>query len=164
MCKLQSLTRLSTVSKPNSSMRFLVLATDGLWDEISSEEVVALVGGYFSGLSGSVSRSELSKLVPTKLSSDSSARPVEGKGETPGSSGGDSWAFVDDNVSTHLIRNAFGGANSDALCKKLSIPAPLSRRYRDDVTVTVIWWEEGSENDTSASTRRTQTQSMKAKL
>ncbi len=29
----------------------------------------------------------------------------------------------------------------------LSIPAPHSRRYRDDVTVTVVWWREGGEDE-----------------
>jgi len=55
------------------------------------------------------------------------------------------WAFVDENVSSHLIRNAFGGGDERELRKLLSIPAPLARSYRDDVTVTVLWWEDGRE-------------------
>ena len=53
------------------------------------------------------------------------------------------WAFEDDNLSSHLIRNAFGGGDETELRRLLSIPAPYSRRYRDDVTVTIVWWEEG---------------------
>lgn len=50
----------------------------------------------------------------------------------------------------HLIRNAFGGADTGRLRRLLSIPAPQSRRFRDDVTVTVVWWEEGQGGETEA--------------
>jgi pyruvate dehydrogenase phosphatase len=125
----------------SSSFKFLVLATDGLWDELSSEEVVALVGGYFSGLKGTISKSSLQTLVPTTTGSPT----VQGKEHTRESAIRGSWAFEDDNVSAHLIRNALGGGDEDELRKVMSIPAPYSRRWRDDITVTVIWWEEGQE-------------------
>ncbi|KAG6910961.1 hypothetical protein DXG01_006015 [Tephrocybe rancida] len=131
-------TEASTSSE--SAPRFLVLATDGLWDELSSEDVVSLVGGHLAGLKGNVPKNELSTLVPTSsgyLGIDGKKKKKE---ETPGS-----WAFADDNVSAHLIRNAFGGGDETRLRQRLSIPAPYSRRYRDDVTVTVVWWEEGKE-------------------
>ena len=135
-------------SKPesSSSLKFLVLATDGLWDELSSEEVVALVGGHLSGLKGTIPKSSLQALVPTATGSPT----VEGKELTRGSAHQGSWAFVDDNVSAHLIRNAFGGGDEKELRRVLSIPAPYSRRWRDDVTVTVIWWEEAQESRTKA--------------
>lgn len=131
--------------KPPPSLKFLVLATDGLWDELSSEEVVALVGGYFAGLKGTIPKSSLPGLVPTTAGSPT----VHGKGTMRNAQNG-SWAFVDDNVSAHLIRNAFGGGDEDKLRKSLSIPAPHSRRWRDDVTVTVVWWEEVQEDRTKA--------------
>ena len=136
----------SSEPKPSSSLKFLVLATDGLWDELSSEEVVALVGGYFAGLKGSISKSSLPAHVPTTTGSPT----VQGKVGTRGNAQKGSWAFVDDNVSAHLIRNAFGGGDEDKLRKNLSIPAPHSRRWRDDVTVTVVWWEEAQEDRTKA--------------
>ena len=55
------------------------------------------------------------------------------------------WAFEDDNLSAHLIRNALGGGDVEHLRKLASIPAPYSRRFRDDITVTVVWWEDGRE-------------------
>jgi pyruvate dehydrogenase phosphatase len=136
----------SSEPKPSSSLKFLVLATDGLWDELSSEEVVTLVGGYFAGFKGTVSKSSLPALVPTTAGSPT----VQGKEGTRGNAQQGSWAFVDDNVSAHLIRNAFGGGDEDELRKNLSIPAPHSRRWRDDVTVTVVWWEEAQENGMKA--------------
>ena len=123
---------------PRSALRFMVLATDGLWDELSSEEVVALVGGHLAGLKGNVSKPSLLGLVPTVPGS----RGVNGKEQHPQAQQG-TWAFVEgDDVATHLIRNAFGGGDEQLLRKRLSIPAPYSRRFRDDVTVTVIWWED----------------------
>lgn len=148
----------SPASTSKSSLRFIVLATDGLWDELSSEEVVGLVGGHLAGLKGSVPKKDLPSLVRTT----SGSRTVSGKEKrsTPKDADG-AWAFVDENVSTHLIRNAFGGADEMHLRTLLSIPAPLSRRYRDDVTVTVVWWEDGREQDAQSATLR---EGVKAKL
>ncbi|KAJ2922083.1 hypothetical protein H1R20_g15010, partial [Candolleomyces eurysporus] len=84
---------------------------------------------------------QLPDLVPTSTGSAG----VEGKRETKANKTEGSWAFADENVSAHLIRNAFGGGDEPDLRLRMSIPAPWSRRHRDDVTVTVVWWEEGSE-------------------
>ncbi|CAE6486169.1 unnamed protein product [Rhizoctonia solani] len=129
-------------SNAKSTLRFLVLATDGLWDELSSTEVVSLVGGYLEGRRGNISREELAKTVLAPKSTEGAG--IEGKdaaSKAKQDSTDGEWAFVDENVGTHLIRNAFGGADKEKLSQLLSIPAPYSRRYRDDVTVTVVWWE-----------------------
>lgn len=146
----------SSVSK--SGLRFVVLATDGLWDELSSEDVVALVGGHLAGLSGVVPKAELPKLVPT-----AGGTTVEGKEKRRKSDTSGAWAFVDANVSTHLIRNALGGGDDARLRQLLSIPAGLSRNYRDDITCTVVYWEaEGA--DAKTSTMSISRPEVKAKL
>ncbi|TFK85430.1 protein serine/threonine phosphatase 2C [Polyporus arcularius HHB13444] len=126
---------------PKSALRFLVLATDGLWDELSNEEVVALVGGHFAGLRGTIPKSALPDLVPTSTGTAG----VEGKDKSRRQQQQGAWAFEDDNLSAHLIRNALGGGDVEHLRKLASIPAPYSRRFRDDITVTVVWWEDGRE-------------------
>lgn len=93
-----------------------------------------------AGLKGKIPKSWLPSLVPTF----SGSQGIEGKNKAEKQKGG-TWAFADDNLSAHLIRNAFGGGDNMALRKRLSIPSPHSRRYRDDVTVTVICWEDGNE-------------------
>jgi pyruvate dehydrogenase phosphatase len=133
----------SPSSKPSSTLRFIVLATDGLWDQLTSEEVVALVGGHIAGLKGYIPKSSMPNLVPTSTGTPT----VEGKDKKRANKDEGAWAFVDENVSSHLIRNAFGGGDEKALRKLLSIPAPFARSYRDDVTVTVVWWEDGREKD-----------------
>jgi pyruvate dehydrogenase phosphatase len=134
----------SPTSTSKSSLRFIILATDGLWDEISSEDAVALVGGHLAGLKGNVPKAELQNVIPVV----SEHATVQGKNKRKeAGSTEDSWAFVDANVSTHLIRNAFGGGDEDRLRQLLSIPPGLARNYRDDVTCTVVYWEDGREND-----------------
>ena len=106
----------------------------------SNDEVVSLVGGHLAGLKGKIPKSRLPSLVPTF----SGSQGIEGKNKADKQKGG-SWAFTDDNLSAHLIRNAFGGGSDIALRKLLSIPSPYSRKHRDDVTVTVVCWEDGNE-------------------
>lgn len=135
-------------SKSKSTLRFLVLATDGLWDELSSAEVVSLVGGHLEGRRGNVAKSDLAQTVLAPTSADSAG--VEGKDAAAKSKQGSTdgkWAFVDENLGTHLIRNAFGGADREKLSQLLSIPPPYSRRYRDDITVTVVWWEPNAQEE-----------------
>jgi len=130
-----------------SGIRFVVLATDGLWDELSSEEVVSLVGGHLAGLKGTIPKSDLPNVVPTSSGSPT----VDGKEKRNRDKSG-SWAFKDENPSAHLIRNAFGGGEEGTLRQRLSIPAPYSRRFRDDITVTVVWWEDGKEKGANITT------------
>ncbi|KAL4076195.1 phosphatase 2C-like domain-containing protein [Scleroderma yunnanense] len=135
----------STQLKPSPPC-FVVLATDGLWDKLSSEEVVALVGGALQGLSGTIPKIELSSLVPTAPGSTST---VEGKDKHTlkdmDKKQDGSWSFDDDNLSVHLIRNAFGGGDRHAVKTLMSIPYPHARRYRDDTTVTVVVWDDNYE-------------------
>ncbi len=124
------------------------MATDGLWEKLSSSEVVALVGAYLQRVSPTGSIPAMIPKAALALTTVETPLPpgtVAHANEPPVSSNAgpsDGWAFVDKNAATHLIRNALGGANERKVDQLLSIPAPLSRRYRDDLTVTVIWWED----------------------
>lgn len=137
-----------TSTESQKPLRFLVLATDGLWDQLSNTEVVSLVAGHLTGLKGVVPKSTLPSLIPTTIGEssgiDGKSTSTQERKEQAAQQG--SWAFKDENLSAHLIRNAFGGGDETGLRRILSIPAPYSRRYRDDVTVTVVWWEEGRED------------------
>lgn len=142
----------------------MVLATDGLYDRLSSEEVVALVGAHLNGLRGSQTRSSvMSKTLLPNLSDSQHAthRPAAGKEDAQ-------WTFEDRNISTMLIRNALGGAKGEQVSALLSIPAPMSRRYRDDITVTVVLLgdaEHSLQGGSGGVARRDQDiQPLKAKL
>jgi len=150
---------------------FVVLATDGLWEMLTNEEVVGLVakwiesqaGGAGRPGAGSAASSSQFEGVWSKIfgsSKGNKALPVEaGKGGTeddgqkvpfrqrqwgvdnPESM--DRFVVEDRNAATHLIRNALGGKNQEQVSALLTLPSPYSRRYRDDLTVQVIFFGHG---------------------
>ncbi|CAK7197710.1 [Pyruvate dehydrogenase [acetyl-transferring]]-phosphatase 1, mitochondrial [Sporothrix eucalyptigena] len=146
---------------------FIVMATDGLWEMLTNEEAVGLVGKWIesqakaavSGNNGaSAMDSAWARVFGRKASG---ALPVEAavEGSTGkngervpirlrqwGISPDDSDRFVvkDKNAATHLVRNALGGTNEEQVSALLTLPAPFSRRYRDDLTVQVIFFGDSA--------------------
>lgn len=113
--------------------RFLILGTDGLWDELRNEEAVRLVGEHLSGihLQAPVSPSErqmkLGRMHKLLLKRRARASPA-----------------LDTNAATHLIRHALGTGEYGELCQErlasmLALPEELARMYRDDITATVVY-------------------------
>jgi pyruvate dehydrogenase phosphatase len=140
---------------------FIVMATDGLWEMLSNEEVVGLVGQWLeqqqSGNGGSKAwlqswfSFDSQKQLPVEPAKDQSTegqrRPI--RQQQYDISGAASRFVVEDkNAATHLVRNAMGGKDKDMVCALLTLPAPYSRRYRDDVTVEVIFFGQGPDSRT----------------
>ncbi|CAI4212509.1 unnamed protein product [Parascedosporium putredinis] len=142
---------------------FLVLATDGLWEMLTNDEVVGLVGRWIETQQAqTASTSQFDSLWARIFGSSSSSPkdlPVE-RGPAPtaddgsktpirlrqwGISPDDKGRFItkDNNVATHIVRNALGGKNEEQLSALLTLPSPFSRRYRDDLTVQVIFFGDG---------------------
>ena len=140
---------------------FLIMATGGLWEWLTSEDAVGLVGWWLDSRAfdptGPVSergqQPRLPKELPVTGDFDSGAVRVRTPEEEP--------RFVnkDDNVCTHLLRNALGGANEARLAELLSVkPGPeamrkrlvlgfklctstlLTSTYRDDITAAVVFF------------------------
>ncbi len=143
---------------------FVVMATDGLWEMLTNEEVVGLVGKWIesqrvapaAGGSGSQFDSVWTRIFGSRNKNAAglpveTARGADGTGgqKTPfrgvrqWSEGSDSFVVQDPNVATHLVRNALGGSNQEQVSALLTLPAPFSRRYRDDLTVQVIFFGNG---------------------
>jgi pyruvate dehydrogenase phosphatase len=138
---------------------FVVLATDGLWEMLSNEEVVGLVGQWIEEQqTGAGNKSWVKSLfssqqnqlpveTPKETSTDGQRRPI--RQQQYDISGAASRFVVEDkNAATHLVRNAMGGKDKDMLCALLTLPSPYSRRYRDDVTVEVIFFGNSPDNRT----------------
>ncbi|XMA12830.1 hypothetical protein WAI453_005621 [Rhynchosporium graminicola] len=146
---------------------FVVLATDGLWEMLTNEEVVGLVGQWIEkqsndsnggGSSWAKMFSTQQKGLPVEYTKDGKEQKREGMNEegqkTPvrqrqwGVTAKETERFVvqDKNVATHLVRNALGGKDKDMVCALLTLPAPYSRRYRDDLTVEVIFFGNGDKS------------------
>ncbi|CAK4009919.1 [Pyruvate dehydrogenase [acetyl-transferring]]-phosphatase 1, mitochondrial [Lecanosticta acicola] len=165
---------------------FVVMATDGLWEMLTNEEVVGLVGQWLEKQASNASESKSGWLQSWFSSQKSSQLPIEhhDQGDESGQrapvrqkqwgvpSGQDQRFVVEDkNAATHLVRNALGGKDRDMLSALLTLPSPYSRRYRDDLTVQVIFFGEGQGNgrvelnkEASATANGNGANSVKAKL
>jgi len=141
---------------------FVVMATDGLWEMLTNEEVVGLVGQWLEkqasmgGKSTTSAGSWLQSWLSTQKAAslpiehhdqkDSSGQRAPIRQQQWGVRTGQDERFVieDKNAATHLVRNALGGKDQDMLSALLTLPSPYSRRYRDDLTVQVIFFGEGA--------------------
>jgi len=157
---------------------FVVLATDGLWEMLTNDEVVGLVGKWLDKQQGKPAAGSrgLFNFIGGSDSSDT-ALPVEsgtidGESKTPirvkqwgiEEAKQERFVFEDKNAATHLIRNALGGKNDDVVCALLTLPYPYSRRYRDDLTVEVIFFGESKEKSDKVTTNHEATTPKKDDL
>ena len=114
---------------------FVILATDGLWDNLSSEQAVYLVGQWLE------KHDPAEEPIPQDLARAPTA--LTGKGISTRKNPNPDMEYsyrtrvevkdfvvVDDNAATHLARNALGGGNEDLLCGKLTPIAPFARNVR----------------------------------
>ena len=125
---------------------FVVLATDGLWEMLTNEEVVGLVGRWIEKQQGTSSGSGPIAWAKSFAGRPEKTLPVERSHEAVKGAEGQrtpirqqQWSvtesderFVveDKNVATHIVRNALGGRDRDMVCSLLSLVSPYSRRYR----------------------------------
>ncbi|XP_045464566.1 pyruvate dehydrogenase [acetyl-transferring]-phosphatase 1, mitochondrial isoform X1 [Harmonia axyridis] len=115
--------------------KFLIIATDGLWDMVSPLQTVRLVGEH---MKGKVTLSPLK--LPQKNMKLGEINEIllqrkEGMKTKP----------RDSNAATHLIRNALGGTDygidHNKLSQLLSLPDDVVRVFRDDITITVVYFD-----------------------
>lgn len=132
---------------------FLVLATDGLWEMLTNEEVVGLVGKWLEeqklAAAATPSRSLFGFLKGKKnennLPVEANGALEEGKRPIRMQQWGvkpedERFVVEDKNAATHLVRNALGGKNTEMLCALLTLPSPYSRRYRYvTIEMHVLW-------------------------
>lgn len=117
-------------SKPS----FLIMATDGMWDTLSDQQAVDLMGKWLE--SRAVKRRN-SKLEPIYEPFDFGQFWK-----------GMNWKFVeerttsqDDNVAVHLVRNSLGENHHESIAGRLAFSSPFSRRLQDDMTVQVVFFK-----------------------
>ncbi|XP_045080017.1 pyruvate dehydrogenase [acetyl-transferring]-phosphatase 1, mitochondrial [Coregonus clupeaformis] len=111
--------------------KFLIMATDGLWELMHRQTVVQVIGEHLTGLHWQKPVSGLSFTMGQmhRLLQERKSRAIS--------------ALEDENSATHLIRHAlgsdgFGTVEPRRLSKMLSLPQDLARMYRDDITIVVI--------------------------
>ncbi|XP_067022158.1 pyruvate dehydrogenase [acetyl-transferring]-phosphatase 2, mitochondrial-like isoform X1 [Acropora muricata] len=96
--------------------KFLILATDGLWDVLSNEQAVGLVAEFLE---------QQGKYKAKASAAATSASQND---------------ILEHNAATHLIRHALGGTDHDFVAQMLLVPDQYRRMWRDDITVTVVFF------------------------
>ncbi|KAI0017333.1 protein serine/threonine phosphatase 2C [Xylariomycetidae sp. FL0641] len=119
---------------PDDRPAFLVLATDGLWDTMSSAQAVDLVGRWLDRQGGGAEPVEETTkreaFGPVVLGWERQCRYEEAKATTRDAN----------NAAVHLVRNGLGGADDEAVRAALTFRYPNSRDIRDDITVQVVFF------------------------
>ncbi|KAL8692125.1 MAG: hypothetical protein Q9218_002793 [Villophora microphyllina] len=131
---------------------FLILTSKGLWDHLSSEQAVDLVGCWLEKNDvRQAPEEELTLSLDDDLSgglgdeaytSNPPDCPLVGRKYTNARYTDEkNWVVVDTNAATHLVRNALGGADEDLVTGLVGLTGtPFTRRMRDDITVKVIFF------------------------
>ena len=128
---------------------FMVMGTDGLYELLTNEEIAELVCGWRQKYEN---QSWISTFLRGKISIVNTDDARSGQ-KSPRKSK-KNFVYEDDSmlvvpieltidIATHIIRNALGGGDTNRLYGLLSLPYPLSRSYRDDISVTVVFFGGG---------------------
>ncbi|CAH0716377.1 unnamed protein product, partial [Brenthis ino] len=115
--------------------KFLIIASDGLWDMMTPIQAVKLIGEHMKGkvffnpLKLPKKNIQLGDINDLLLHRKESLK-IKPK---------------DRNAATHLIRHAIGGTeygvDHSRLAHLLSLSPDVSRMFRDDMTVTIIYFD-----------------------
>jgi pyruvate dehydrogenase phosphatase len=115
---------------------FLIMASDGFWDQISSEDAVKCVKLWVKAKSSG-------QITPGMLSPDDSSTSTASDAATglpnEWKSTPEDFVVEDESCATHLVKNALGGKRRDLFCSAMSVNAPESRSVRDDISVIVVF-------------------------
>jgi pyruvate dehydrogenase phosphatase len=122
--------------KLRANEKFMILATDGLWDLLSPSQAVRLVGEHMFG-KVTLKPFNLPEKEPVALGNlhkTLSARMIASKLKP-----------IDANAATHLIRHAIGGTENgydhQRLSQLLALPDDSVRLFRDDITATIVFFD-----------------------
>lgn len=113
---------------------FLILASDGMWDNLTNQQAVDLVARWLEN--------------PSTTPADPRPKPLSdaldfshlSRGVVDPRFGKERTTTPDSNVAVHLMRNSIGGNHDELLAGRLAASAPFSRDIRDDITVQVAFF------------------------
>jgi len=171
---------------PGTNPCFLVLASDGLYEMLSSDQVVSLVVDWlqayrpsylaqfqatpkndskFGRIGQLFGRQSVKRQVGDAVEDITDNKEVlkEPVSKQHMNTPPLRVATRDANVATHLVRNALGGEDYEQVSLLLSIPTPMTRNYRDDLTVTVVFFG-GQADPTGNVVTNNDATSLRAKL
>lgn len=115
--------------------KFLIIASDGLWDMMTALQSVKLVGEHMKGKVFFNPLKLPRKHIQLGDLNDLLMHRKESLKSKP----------KDRNAATHLIRHAIGGTeygvDHSRLAHLLSLAPDVCRMFRDDITVTVVYFD-----------------------
>lgn len=107
---------------------FVIMASDGLWDVISSEDAVECVSQW---------------LTARKAGKPRPVKNVKSEFVSQYKATSEYFAIEDlDNAAVCLVKNALGGNRREMFRGLVTTYTPLSRYARDDITVQVIFFRD----------------------
>lgn len=116
--------------------KFMIIASDGLWDMMTPLQAVKLVGEHMKGKVFFNPLKLPRKDIALGDINDLLLHRKESLKSKP----------KDRNAATHLIRHAIGGTEYGVdharLSHLLSLAPDVSRMFRDDITVTVVYFDD----------------------
>lgn len=140
-----------TTTRIDTNTKFMVMGSDGLFELLSNEEIVSLVvrwmDQYMPSATASARPGRSMKIKDYSEDKDAQRTAFRYLSDKPRLDEND-MMLKDSNVATHIIRNALSaGGRPEYVSTLLSIPSPMSRKYRDDLTVTVAFFGESLDTD-----------------
>ncbi|KAH6642992.1 phosphatase 2C-like domain-containing protein [Boeremia exigua] len=142
---------------------FMIMASDGLWDRISSEHAVECVERWIEARdrgNGEVKNDPQLQAQPSQFGNPMAEDPgmtfdaatgeqVEWKA-TP-----EYFAIEDENAAVCLARNAMGGSRRGLFMGVLSVPPPMGRYAVDDTTIMVVFFDKLDKSAVSSAPKAT---------
>ena len=111
--------------------KFLVLASDGLWEQLDPKQVVHLIAGHMDGKQ--VLHTDFKLPESDMILKDINDLLITRKSKLAKKP-------LDQNVTSHLLRMALGPEHGK-LSHYLTLPDVVVRQYRDDISITVIFFD-----------------------
>jgi serine/threonine protein phosphatase PrpC len=129
---------------------FMIMASDGLWDRISSEHAVECVERWLEAKqrgNGSVTNDPRlianPPVFPSTFIADEGVACDPEKGvQVDWKATPEYFAIEDENAAVCLARNALGGTRRGLFTGVLSVPGPMGRYAVDDTTVMVVFFDK----------------------
>ncbi len=131
---------------------FMIMASDGLWDHMSSEHAVECVSRYLDARArgnGSVQQDPQLLANPPVFPANNAPDPgVDlSKGYLDWKATPEYFAIEDDNAAVCLARNALGGTRRNLFLGLLSLDGAFKRSGHDDMTILVVFFDKASQED-----------------
>jgi pyruvate dehydrogenase phosphatase len=128
---------------------FMIMASDGLWDRISSAHAVECVQNWLEARdrgNGAVRNDPRLLANPPQFASPMLEDPgfsynAETGEQVDWKATPEFFAIEDENAAVCLARNAMGGSRRGLFFGVLSVPPPMGRYAVDDTTVMVVFFD-----------------------